>query len=290
MFELSEIVKKSGIREGGAMSKIEKRDLLRIEDLFGMDTGYVLEFSNRTMQNFILDVVNIDIYDDKYSIWGDSKAKRLRTFIKLESDYNVKKILLAMIEHKYDYDMDRKDRDEDYTVRESLINKCREIVENLSNTDDLVAIENLNTDDEQIDKVLLLEQIRNSIEDNKPIMALDRLHTYCTKYFRELCNKYFIVFDNDTPLHSLNGGYIKYLKKKNILESEVSICIMRNATSIFDKYNYIRNNKTFAHPNEILNYHESLLIYRQVVGLLNFVESVEDRGMESSNFHRLTRY
>jgi len=45
------------------LSNLEKRKLER--DL-GMSSGYVLDFSNRTFDEFFLDVLNIDIYDEKY--------------------------------------------------------------------------------------------------------------------------------------------------------------------------------------------------------------------------------
>ncbi len=55
-----------------------------IEKLLNMENGYVSDFSNRTIQLFIGDYFNIDIYDDKYCDNGDSKAKRLRTLFNKE--------------------------------------------------------------------------------------------------------------------------------------------------------------------------------------------------------------
>ena len=43
------------------LKSIEKR---KIEKLFGMESGYVLDFSNRTFQNFILDNSSIDLGQD----------------------------------------------------------------------------------------------------------------------------------------------------------------------------------------------------------------------------------
>ena len=70
-----------------------------IEDLFGMGSGYVMDFSNSTFSKFIRESVHVDIYSDKYAVDGDSKAKRLRAFIELESDTLVGKALSDLLEY-----------------------------------------------------------------------------------------------------------------------------------------------------------------------------------------------
>jgi hypothetical protein len=70
-----------------------------LERFFCMGSGYVLDFSNRTFGEFVLDVVGLDIHAEKYTAEGTSKAKKLREFWKIEPDYTVGKLLLALIEH-----------------------------------------------------------------------------------------------------------------------------------------------------------------------------------------------
>ena len=41
----------------------------------------------------------LDIYDNKYSIYGDSKAKRLRAFLNIEDEYIVSKVLDELLEY-----------------------------------------------------------------------------------------------------------------------------------------------------------------------------------------------
>lgn len=79
-----------------SLTLIEKRSL---EKLFGMSSGYVLNFSDRTIEDFFLDVANIDIHLEKYQGKGTSKANKLREFWKLEPDYLVGKVILALIEY-----------------------------------------------------------------------------------------------------------------------------------------------------------------------------------------------
>jgi len=64
-----------------------------------MESGYVLNFSDRTFGEFIEEVANVDIHSNRYTTQGTSKANKLRTFWKVESDYLVGKLLLALIEH-----------------------------------------------------------------------------------------------------------------------------------------------------------------------------------------------
>ena len=54
-----------------------------------MESGYVLDFSNTAFQQFIFDVCNLDIYNPKYAVYGESKAKRLRAFWQIESDKTI---------------------------------------------------------------------------------------------------------------------------------------------------------------------------------------------------------
>lgn len=77
-----------------SLTHLEKR---HFEEMFGMSSGYVLDFSDRTYSDFFREVVNKDIYSEKYSSNGHSKAKRLRSFWDIESDMIVGKLLEQML-------------------------------------------------------------------------------------------------------------------------------------------------------------------------------------------------
>ncbi len=74
------------------MSDLSSIEKVKIEKLFEMESGYVLDFSNRTFQEFIIENTQIDIDDDKYKYAGSSKANRLRAFWLKESNYIVCKL------------------------------------------------------------------------------------------------------------------------------------------------------------------------------------------------------
>jgi hypothetical protein len=49
------------------VSSLTQREKRRLERLLGMESGYVLDFSNNTFYDFVLDEVGRDIYDEAYA-------------------------------------------------------------------------------------------------------------------------------------------------------------------------------------------------------------------------------
>lgn len=64
------------------MTGIRLIDQQIIDKIFEMESGYVLDFTDRSMAQFFADDLNIDIYDSRYAEDGTSKAKRLRCFFR----------------------------------------------------------------------------------------------------------------------------------------------------------------------------------------------------------------
>lgn len=81
------------------MSSLNMREKRVLEDYLGMGGGYVLNFSDRTFGEFVHETVDIEIHSDEYSIHGSSKAKKLRAFWEVESDYLVGRLLNALIDY-----------------------------------------------------------------------------------------------------------------------------------------------------------------------------------------------
>jgi len=81
------------------MANLKSTDKLKLEKLLEMGGGFVLDFSDNTFHEFFIGVVDIDIYNDKYTTYGTSKGKRLRAFWQLERDKVVGQVLSEMIEH-----------------------------------------------------------------------------------------------------------------------------------------------------------------------------------------------
>ena len=66
-----------------SLTHIEKH---KLERELGMGGGYVLDFSNRTFEEFFREVVSVQIYDSRYDYGSGSKANRMRAFWRLATD------------------------------------------------------------------------------------------------------------------------------------------------------------------------------------------------------------
>lgn len=78
------------------LSIVERR---KLETLLEMGGGYVLDFSNRTFEEFVADSVELGIYEEKYEYGSGSKANRLRGFFKVENDQIVAKLIRDLIDY-----------------------------------------------------------------------------------------------------------------------------------------------------------------------------------------------
>jgi hypothetical protein len=76
------------------LSAVEK---LKLEKIFSMSGGYVLDFSNPSIQRFILSCVKLDIYNSKYDRYGSSKANRLRALWETEPDTLIGRLIEEML-------------------------------------------------------------------------------------------------------------------------------------------------------------------------------------------------
>ena len=195
-----------------------------IESFLGMKSGYVMDFSDRTFQEFVIDAIGLDIYSETYHYASNSKANRLRAFIKIESNYVFGKLLSAFC----DYWLAKVHTGElDYQNDENLYKECVRIAERLKQKSIVEHIDALqpNTDDK--DFAVLAKSIKESIEKNEPESALDRLHTFVVKYSRQLCERHEVDYDKEESLNSIFGKYIKFLTTNNLLESIMAEKILK---------------------------------------------------------------
>ena len=100
-----------------SLTPLEKR---QFEDLFDMASGAVIDFSHRTLAGFFRDLVQIDIGDKKYLVHGDSKAWRVRTFLAIEDDAKVGKVLKEMLAVWLYNQPDKEKAQSDFAYQECL--------------------------------------------------------------------------------------------------------------------------------------------------------------------------
>lgn len=246
------------------MSSITYIERQHFEKLFGMPSGYVLDFTNQSFQEFILDVSGKDIYHEKYSQKGNSKANRLRAFLLLEPDAvvaNVLEGLLALVNQS--------------EVNASDFRDCQVIVNRLKRSGLVLDTSPLQDHSAPTTEVLL-KSIRLSLGRDEPQEVIDRLHTLTVIRSRQLCERHQIFFDRKEPLHSLFGKYVKHLVNAGIVQSKTAERLLKSNIKILDDFNDTRNNQSLAHANDLLSREESNLILNQITALFRFVHSIEE--------------
>lgn len=255
------------------MANLSFSEKKRLETFLDMGGGYVLNFSNNTLQRFVHDAIGVDIYNAKYDNGGTtSKANRIRGVWDKETDYQVGLLIEAFTKYWTEFIGGDEISDDQF----KSLKACEAIAHKLKSESLGAQIQVIQATSDDINFHKLAKQVREAIERNEPETALDRLHTYTVKFVRELCDKHGIAYDKDKPLHSFFGEYVKHLSKSGLIKSVMAERILKTAISNLEAFNDVRNNQSFAHDNSILNYHESLLIFRSISSIVEFINSIEE--------------
>ncbi|MCY3991675.1 MAG: hypothetical protein OXF50_10670 [Caldilineaceae bacterium] len=79
------------------MSNVTGADRVSLEVIFGMESGYVLNFSDDSFEQFF-DRYDVYIHGARYQTYGTSKANKLRAFWDQEPDELVGRVLFGLLE------------------------------------------------------------------------------------------------------------------------------------------------------------------------------------------------
>ncbi len=261
------------------MADLSFNEKMKLEKLFDMGSGYVLDFSNRTLTEFVAESTGRDIYEAKYEHSSGSKANRLRAFWATEPNHLVGKLLTDLLEYCRPAAND--------PARNRLFKECEGIAARLLPGAFVDAIDVITPEGTERSFETVARAARDSIEKNEPEAGLDRLHTFVTKLIRTLSKRRGVTIDRSKPLHSIFGEYVKALRDTGLIESEMTERILKSSISTMEAFNRVRNDNSLAHDNPILNYDESLLIFNHVCGAVRFIRALEARG-ESASAHEVT--
>lgn len=248
-----------------------------VETVLEMESGYVLDFSDRTFDVFFFETVNIDpsAQPQLFNGRGTSKAKRLRSFIETASPHLVAKVLRELWEHREARNLGGSFiNDKTQALYFSAIARLEGQVDQIDTT----AIEAFEPN-ETLEE--LVASIRRDLDAKKPQVAIDRLHTYCMKRFAALIRKHGGPdCGKDDPLHSRVGKYVKILQQKHNL-TPISDRIVKTHIAVFQEMNPIRNDQSFAHDNETLvTMDEARFIFDSVTAFLRFSKAIDGRLFE----------
>jgi hypothetical protein len=260
------------------MAKFSTIDKMKLETFLQMEDGYVLDFTNKSFRNFVLDSANVDIYSQKYNLNSGSKANRLRAFWDIESPQIVAKLLEGFLEY-YQYKNFSNGQYLEPTLQE-VIDGYQGVIDKLKRNSSESSSDTFNLFSARENFEELANSIRNYISQGKPELALDRLHTFTTRFLKLLVSKHGYDSNRDTPLHSLMGKYLKAIKSKNIPLHPMSERILKSSISLLEAFNDVRNNSSYAHDNNILGSNESNLIVSSIGNLVRFVDQLENPNTE----------
>tara|TARA_R110002020_G_scaffold55744_5_gene154477 strand:- start:1289 stop:2089 length:801 start_codon:yes stop_codon:yes gene_type:complete len=250
----------------------------KLEKALGMDSGYVLNFSDRTFNDFFFETIKVDPEVDGHYFngRGTSKARRLRSFIERAPASMVAKLLRELWDYRGAIGISEPGAAEQIIQTSYFTTVGR--FEGVSHHIDSSAFESFEAS-ETLDE--LVASIRRDLDAKKPHAALDRLHTYCMKRFASLVRKHGGgECGYDDPLHSRVGRYVKHLGAQRNL-TQMSERIIKSSISVFEAMNDLRNNKSLAHDNpHLVDPDEARFIFDSVTAILRYIKSVDARSFE----------
>lgn len=134
-------------------------------------------------------------------------------------------------------------------------------------------------EEEDLILATLRPEILRLVEEGKPVLALDRLHTFTTTFLRKICERNNISVTTKSgkylPIHSLLGQLCTRYDETNAFESDFTLISLRMSISLLEKFNEIRNNQSYAHSNIVLNKNEAKLVLEIVSSIMNFLDTIQ---------------
>jgi hypothetical protein len=97
-----------------------------------------------------------------------------------------------------------------------------------------------------------------------------------------LCTSHGVEFEKEELVNSLYGKYVKAIREKGFITSEMTNKIIQFSFQVIQAFNDIRNNKSFAHDNPVLNYDESVLIFSNVTSTVKFIKALETKNTNNA--------
>lgn len=257
------------------MADLKKTEIRAIENAmaFPRGFGYVLDFSDRTFEEYFQDEFCVDINSEEFSGGGTSKRNRLNTYLKNSSNSSALRVLRSLWDQREGLLSEHEGMD---SVEEARKNSepFRKVMENLQGESDSIATDGVEkfSSDKTLEE--LVSDIERSLSANKPEAAIDHLHTYCMKRFAHLLRLRGIECSKDEPLHSRFGKYRKELVAERSLH-EFTDRALKSFISLLESFNDLRNNHSLAHDNKILETFEARFIFTSVNSMLVMIRTLE---------------
>ena len=259
------------------MANFKRSEIHTIEEAMGFPNGigYVLDFSDRTMDEFFEDEFGIEIYVEENQANGSSKRNVLTTFLTNTDDGTALKVLSELWDRREGLlESASNSSQAQVQAARAKTNSFKKILDRLRSNPSQIDTEGIETFEKNRTLDELVSDIERTLAANKPEVALDHLHTYCMKKTAHLLKVRGIVCEDEEPLHSRFGKYRKALETEKEL-SDFSIRALKTFISLLESFNDLRNHKSLAHDNEILEPQEARFIISSVCSMLVFLRALE---------------
>lgn len=249
------------------MSNLKATDILVIQKIIDKktkDRGLVWDFTNATFKEFVESYTGLDIYSDKYLAEdGGSKIKRLKMFLKIEEDSYV----IMLLEGIKEYGKKRK-----YLCK-SNIDEIEKYIKRLKKLEKNITVDKeIFKSQKRVD--LLINDINEKVIKKQFELAIDRLHTFFKGYIEVLCEQIKIDI-KDKSLDALYGELLKYIHDNEIFEEGITKDILSSSKKIMKSFDYSRNNKSFAHTNDIMKQNEAEFLCMYIIDLYKFLSKIK---------------
>ena len=243
------------------MADLKHKDRVLLEKALVMESGWVLDFSDRTFGNFIAEVLNFDVHE-KYRNCG-SKANKMRAIWKIESNEDVVKLL--------------------ENIADTYIHKNNEFYEPITNI-----IAELKSQCQQIknhERIRDFKFLQDFINDanehyqnGKYWPVITNARTILEITFEEICKRRSLTF-NDKSIITTFKNIRKYfgMDAKNIEYPDYIKCLISNTVTLVNSIAEVRNKASSSHaPKYKPKKHHAKFYLEQSLSLMNFIISVDE--------------
>lgn len=223
------------------------------------------------MKEWFEENFQLDIFQERFQPDGNSKAKTLRGFVEVAEPRLVARVLRRLWEYRCSLD---EYHERDSSAEDRLKRWLDQFTAELDNASALKTDDVLWDFSEDTTLPKLRASIATDLEAGKPEVALDRMHTYCVKRIRALLGSRRADPGPATSLDGLFGAYAKLLSDEGSVSKFIKP-ILSVQTKIFAALNKARNERSFAHDNELLAAPEAKFMTECVIASLNLIECIE---------------
>lgn len=245
------------------MAKLTLGEINRVVyHYIGVDAGYLGDFTYQSHAEFYTDYCDLDI--DPYKIDGTTRQRFIH-ILNSQSALNQRKILRGVL-NKFPYEAPQAPECRTRTELEFVHGLIKRL-------DDYNLLGGWNPNDASEIVAITMANAESLINSSGPASAVDRIHTALHAYLRELCSRADLAYEESDTLARL----LKRLRKHPALESELKSSdklenVLRAFGTIADSLNPIRNWRSLAHANILLDEEDAKLAINAAMTIMRYLD------------------